>query len=666
VATLFIDILLLILMLLFFVPFKNLRSHPDAIGKTPPYCERTATVASLASRVYNANDEEILRNCRFEGYSFLVNVRLYCILVAIISVIGLGMLIPIYYQGSSKVDSDLNEVAVQHILDNERYLWAVFFCWVFFSLLFYGIAGYYLYKVHSIETLERQAIETQSVQITKLPKTKPADDVQKRIVDYFKKRFPGCVLSVYVVPDVTEIYILQNQLKVAKQNMASAESYVDLKNKRPVVRSLCGSEDAIEYYVKEIKDCNQQIELLKPSARDYCLGYAYVIFQNPVDASDFVHSGSHPEPKILDFTYWEVSKAPSPKDIIWENQKSKMVYNLGFRVFLEVGFFIVFLIILTPTSMYDMIDDTFTNIGLGHFFRTFLAAYLPSLIPMLLHTVILPEAITLVVDLERHQTKSGALSSRLFKFIAFSMFYIVLVPMLGLGATELLKQIWEDDTDTWTVIFAEKLMHAGHIFCLYMIHMTFLGFGFELLQIPKVIKVLWDRWRALTVEDALKAYDADELDQARQFSMNLTTLGIVLIFSVVYPLILVFGACYFLLRLISQKYNLLCFYYVENIGNNTIIPHMVVKGMIVYVFIFQLLNAGVMMVTVDRDFIKLGSALVLTAFICLAVFFSCFNRVLLSRIRQDPSSPILNPNPQAYKHPADWKGATELESDSEE
>lgn len=386
-----------------------------------------------------------------------------------------------------------------------------------------------------------------------------------------------------------------------------------------------------------------------------------MVFHNPNSAQDFLDGGCRPDPKILDFAYWEVSKAPSPADIIWENKKSKMVYNLGFRVILEVGFFLVFLILLTPTTMYSMIDDAFNNLGLGRFFRTFLAGYLPSLIPMLLHTVILPEAITLVVDLERHQTKSAALSSRLFKFITFSMFYIVLVPMLGLGAVELIKQIWENNTETWTVIFADKLMHAGHIFCLYMVHMTFLGFGFELLQIPKVIKILWDRWRALTVEEALKAYAADELDLARQFSMNLTILGVVLIFSVVYPWILVFGASYFILRLIGQKYNLLCFYTVEHFGNTHLAPHMIVKGVIVYTFIFQLLNAGVLMLTTDRDFIKIGSALILTAFICLTVFFCFFSKVLLKTVRQEPTSPILNPDPQAYRHPADWKEAEVLE-----
>lgn len=429
---------------------------------------------------------------------------------------------------------------------------------------------------------------------------------------------------------------------------------------------MCKSEDAIDHYTNEIKKCTSLIEELKLTARVYSLGYAYVIFYSPIEANEFLSGWNAPQPEILDFNYWELSKAPSPTDIIWENKRAIMVFNLGLRIFLEIGFFLVFLILLTPTSMYEMADDTFTNLGMGRFFRTFLAAYLPSLIPMLLHTIILPEAISLVVDLERHQTRSAAQSSRLFKFIAFSMFYIVLVPMLGLGAFELLKQIWESSTEEWTAVFADKLIHAGHLFCLYMIHMTFIGFGTELLQIPKVLGVMWDRWRALTVDDGLKAYSADELDLARQFSMNLTTFGIVLLFSVVYPLILVFGACYFLLRVMGQKYNLLCFYYVEHFGRSHLAPRMIVKGVIVYVFLFQLLNAGILMLTTDRYYIKLGSILAVVAFVCLGLFFCFFNRVLLMTVRLDPATQIINPDPQAYKHPADWKGAEELVNEHEE
>jgi hypothetical protein len=387
------------------------------------------------------------------------------------------------------------------------------------------------------------------------------------------------------------------------------------------------------------------------------------VFRFPVDAKEFIENAHKPDYKILGFNYWHVRQAPDPKDIIWENKQSSMANGLGFRVILEVGFFILFLIFLTPTSMYYIIDDFFTSIGLAHFFRSFLAGYLPSLLPMLLHTVILPEAIALVVDLERHTTKSQALSSRLFKFLAFSLFYVLLVPMLGIGAVEIFSQILDNSTETWTVTFATKLMHAGHIFTLYMIHMALLGFGFELLQIPKVIKVYWRRWRALTVDEALKAYEADDLDQAQQFSMNVTLAGIILCFSVVYPLILVFGALYFILRLIGQKYNLLCFYYVELLGDSHAVPHMIVKGMFVYVFIFQLLNAGVLMLSANTLFISIGSALIFISFVSLGLFFCYFNQVLISKLIQESPSELMNPDPQAYKHPADWQSAVELSSE---
>jgi hypothetical protein len=228
VTTLILDLLLLALMLLFYVPIKNARSHPDATGRTPPYCERTSSVTSLVSRVYRANDEEILRSCQADGYNYLVSIRLFAILVGVVSFIGLTLLLPLYSQGDTDVDSDLNEFAVQHILENENYLWAVVACWIAFSLLFYFTAGYFLYKVHSVASKEHSSIEAQSAQISKLPTTQTPEELQSILVEYFDKRFPGSVLSLYVVPDVTEIYILQRQLKDAQDSLVSCQAYLEL------------------------------------------------------------------------------------------------------------------------------------------------------------------------------------------------------------------------------------------------------------------------------------------------------------------------------------------------------------------------------------------------------------------------------------------------------
>lgn len=228
VDTLCIDVFLLMIMLLFFVPFKNTRSHPDTIGRTPAYCERTESVSVLVDRVYTANDDEIIRSCQVEGYTYLINIRHFALLVGAISVIGLALLIPIYSQGNTKVDNEMNRYAVQHILDNERYLWVVVFCWVVISAMVYGTAGYYLYKVHAVESIEHNSIQSQSVQLSKLPQTKTTEELQHRLAEFFKRRFPGCVLSIYVVPDVTEILVLQKRVDSAKESLESAEAYFDL------------------------------------------------------------------------------------------------------------------------------------------------------------------------------------------------------------------------------------------------------------------------------------------------------------------------------------------------------------------------------------------------------------------------------------------------------
>lgn len=228
VTTLGIDLAILSVMLLFFVPLKNIRSHPDTIGRVPPYCERTATVSTLVGKVYKANDAEILRSCQAEGYNYMINLRYFAILVGVMCVIGLTVLFPIYSQGDTDVDTDLSEIAVQHILDNDRFLWSVVACWVIFSLLVYFAAGYFLYKVHSMESHNLSSTQEQSVQISKLPLEKTTDELQRRLVDYFSRIQPGCVLSVYVVPDITEVLLLQNQVMKARDNLASAEAYFSL------------------------------------------------------------------------------------------------------------------------------------------------------------------------------------------------------------------------------------------------------------------------------------------------------------------------------------------------------------------------------------------------------------------------------------------------------
>jgi hypothetical protein len=228
VATLFIDSFLLLLLLLFYVPSKNARSHPDTIGHRPPYCERTSSVQSLVSRVYHASDQEIMRSCQVDGYTYLTNIRLLTYLVSAVSLVGLALLIPIYTQGDTKVDTDLNRLAVQHILDNEEFLWVVVLCWVMFSLMFYLTAGFFLNKVHSVTSRDYNSIKSQSVQLSRLPKTTTTNELESRLLDYFNRRFPRSLLSLYVVPDITEIYVLQLKLEKTQEHLASCQAYFDL------------------------------------------------------------------------------------------------------------------------------------------------------------------------------------------------------------------------------------------------------------------------------------------------------------------------------------------------------------------------------------------------------------------------------------------------------
>ena len=137
----------------------------------------------------------------------------------------------------------------------------------------------------------------------------------------------------------------------------------------------------------------------------------------------------------------------NPSDIKWENFGKKSRYSTYLKVFFNLAFIGLFLILLTPTTFNTYIQDGFEEIGAGDLFTGFVGLYLPSLLLILYQQAILPEVVNFLVSQENLKSSSDEVSSGLRKYLFYQVFYTFLYPLLGLKFVDFISVFFESDVD---------------------------------------------------------------------------------------------------------------------------------------------------------------------------------------------------------------------------
>jgi hypothetical protein len=362
---------------------------------------------------------------------------------------------------------------------------------------------------------------------------------------------------------------------------------------------------------------------------------------------------------------WRVTRAPAPSDVLWENLNSDPNSNKKVHLLMTVGFFFIFLFVMTPTSFLVYTEKSLIGLHLNFLLTGLVSAWLPTVCTLIYQSLVLPYCVKTMVSQERHHSKSAQFNSALQKYFLYNLFYILILQLFSLQAVSFLGAVLHYSADDVLGLMANSIAYDGTLFCTFIIHSALLAGGFTLLSPGKLISVFIKKSRAVSASEQEKAYAINKFPLAEFYAKNLTVLAITQVYSVAFPLVLVAALMYFFLHVTPKQYwidkhNLLVLRYVQPVGSRAVTKR-VLKFMVFYVFLFQLLTGGVIILGGNQTYYGVGAALIAVGGVVMVILL-CIERRIVRRLKRlvveeaDEQMSMLMER-QAYKHPCEPAGS---------
>lgn len=278
-------------------------------------------------------------------------------------------------------------------------------------------------------------------------------------------------------------------------------------------------------------------------------GKAYVICTSPRQAKYMVQD-YEPGNKnaYLKTRSWSIKRAPNPQDVLWQNLNVDPHANKLIHFTLTLGFFWVFLFVMTPTSFLVYTQKILIELDLNFLLTGLVSSWLPTLCTLLYQSLVLPLCVKVLVRYERHHSKTAKFNSTLQKFFLYNLFYILILQLFSLQAVSFIDAVFSTSLDDILLLMADSIAYTGSLFTTFLVHSTLISGGFALLRPGRLIDVIIKKSRAVNDTEQEKAYEIDEFALASNYAKNLTILAIAQVYSVTFPLILVVAMLYFALN----------------------------------------------------------------------------------------------------------------------
>ena len=549
-----IDFLVFLMLLLGFALYRKLRSPAISVSfdialKKPFLYEGDYSTMEIAKNVVDMRLSKIYSSLGEWGLLYMIFHKFIIYSIGIMCLLGCGVLVPIYLVGEISADTDFHKTGIRHIITDEMLLIApLLFIFVFSVIIYAFAAAYYKYfmKMNTDDVIHPSHDYVICVKgIDKQCSPKEMDGMIEKVL--ISQRGYG-VVSVYTLPNYAQTYEkylklieYQNKIKFLKLDLETKGKRVQILNRNLI------NVDGIGYYEKKVLKKQKKVEEFREKFKNENAGISFVVLENKKLVNEILLTGIGPS-DFINTSAWTVKKAPSPGDIIWENYKNSKSSSLIIRIFANLGFIVVFLIILTPTVFETIIDNIFDYFGLD-FIGGLIASYFPTLLLVVYQQLILPLVIEFLVSMEKHSKKHRAISSGLKKYMFYMVFYIFLYPLLGQQFLGFLSLLITDNE--WQDEFAFKINETGQMFTIFLVHQAFMKNGWDLMVAGKYITSKARAIVAATTTEAELAYQSDPFPFDMEFAISLNVLIITCSFCIVYPLILLPSFAFFALRVIS-------------------------------------------------------------------------------------------------------------------
>ncbi|KAF9244266.1 hypothetical protein BU15DRAFT_86167 [Melanogaster broomeanus] len=554
------------------------------------------------------------------------------------SVLAIAVLMPINWKWISSDDtSPIDRDWLDLISDANSYLTVHFF----FTYLFTGLALRFLYNNYQRYIRSRQlfslelvhSIPGRTVMVTCLPSHLRSE---RALAEYFENMGLS-VESVSVCREVGTLKVILDQRTKALLRLESewtkyvgnpsvVESYDPSENvvphsgdvepsimesqpgrfvvphrRRPTLRPgwFSAKVDALEYLEARFKEADEQLKKWRRIGKTKATGVAFVTFEKMSSAQIAVQTAHSPDP-------WELKThpAPEPRDIVWSNiahtRGSLLCREL--LVLAAVGLLMFFWLFpitaLAGLLSYKEIKKEMPWLGRmidsNDKIRAFVQNSLPSVATISLNAL-LPFILEGLTYAQGYKARSLVESSLMRKYFLFLLVNVVFIFLLASTYWQLVRDLANSPAKIPEKL-AEALQQgrAKHFFLSYVILQ---GIGIMPLQllnlgvlIPRMIfRLFWTR----TPRDFAELNAPPMINYGVVYPQAILIFVITILYSVVQPLIVIFGAIYFGIAYIVYKYKLLFVFYKPYESRGQAWPLAFVR-LIWGIVIFQIFMIGIL------------------------------------------------------------------------
>ncbi|CAG9333013.1 TMEM63A_2 [Blepharisma stoltei] len=631
IAALGIDIFLFTLEFYLFSIYRKIRNRPifAEIGerevKVPVYSESDTPLWVLMTNVWKVPYEEMGHYCGIEGQLYLAFHVAMGGGLAVLAVIGCGLLIPIYALGDTHVKKDMNNISIAHIIEQEDLMSIVLILFLVFTIIIFGTLVGYLYQVsyaHSTPSELICTIDRYTIQIKGISKAFTPDVAAQKIRDFLQMRYGYDIQSIYVVPDLAEASRLQKELEEAKKNQKHYMDFLIAKGyKEKIKPTFCGKEvDAIDYYTCEIGKLEKEYKEALENGKNITSGFAFVICKTPISTFNIIKTFKG-EDDELQSNKWILTLAPAPAEVNWPNMSIHKPRLWIKRAGLFILFFIFFFLLITPSTLLQIMMYILEWIGGKELYEALLSQVAPSLILLIYQSAIVRHAVLAIVEREQLPSKSDETVSAMIKYLLVMVTYTFLVPLLGVQVYSAIVTTVDGESD-WDQEIANHAAYSAQVFTIFVIHLIFLKNGGDFLQVPKLVRVKWRQMKAVNDTERMLAYEAYEFRWAYEYGVSISAIFIIFAFSIAYPLILIIGVFFCISRYYTAKYNLLCFYCTVKTTTGNRIPRVIVVALLVSILFFQLTTAYLLLLSDSMVYVYIsGGLIIVSIFIFLVIYY---------------------------------------------
>uniref|UniRef100_A0A8C9U983 Transmembrane protein 63A n=1 Tax=Scleropages formosus TaxID=113540 RepID=A0A8C9U983_SCLFO len=399
--------------------------------------------------------------------------------------------------------------------------------------------------------------------------------------------YPTCnVLEVHLCYDVAKLIQHFQERKRVERNLQYYKKILECEGKRETINPrLCGyicccavsgceEVDAIDYYSSQKSCLQEDEERLRQLVPQHPLGMAFVTLTSESMASfilkDFnaldCNGGVVREPQpsadsaALRVNKWEVSYAPHPNNIYWENLSLQTaiwwIRCLGFNFVL----FILLFFLTTPSIIITTMDKFNVTKPIYYLNSAVISQFLPTLL-LWSFSALLPTIVYYSTLAESHWTRSSENISMMHKLYIFLLFMVLILPSLGLTSLDVFFR-WLFDTKflsqgklRFECVF---LPDQGAFFVNYVIAAALVGSGLELLRLPGLLlyTVRMALARSAAERKYIKQNQAYEFEYGAMYGWTLCVFTVIMAYSITCPVIVPFGILYMMLKHLVDKHNL--------------------------------------------------------------------------------------------------------------